>query len=72
MDAILQQIKRLPTSEKLDLVQAVRDDIAQTSESVPVTDEIHVELLRRAAWHQANPDHGQTLDEIVLKLGVGL
>lgn len=72
MDAILQKIKRLPTPEKLDLAQAVWDDIVQSSESVPVTDEIHDELVRRAAWHQANPDHGQTLDEIVLKLGVGL
>ena len=72
MDAILQQLQKLPTSEKLNLVQVLWDDIAQSSMPIPASEEGQVELLRRAAWHQANPGQSQSLDEIALKLGVRL
>jgi|JI10StandDraft_1071094.scaffolds.fasta_scaffold2849188_2 putative addiction module component (TIGR02574 family) len=72
MTELMQSIQNLPTSEKLDLGQALWDDIEHASESIPVSEEIQAELLRRAAWHQAHPGHGQSLDEIALKLGVQL
>jgi putative addiction module component (TIGR02574 family) len=72
MDAILQQIQKLSTAEKLDLVQALWDDIEQSSGAIPVSEEAQAEVIRRAAWHQANPGHSQSLDGIALKLGVRL
>lgn len=69
MTELMQSVQQPPASEKLDLVQALWDDIAQTCESFPVSEDIQTELLRRAAWHQGNPGHGQSLDKIDLKLG---
>lgn len=72
MTPLLQSIQNLSTAEKLDLVQALWDDIAQSAETggVPedVSEEIQAEVIRRAAWHQANPGHGQSLDEIIKQL----
>jgi putative addiction module component (TIGR02574 family) len=65
---LLQSIQNLSTAEKLDLVQAIWDDIEQTSGAIPVSEEAQAEVIRRAAWHQANPGHGQSLDEIIQKL----
>lgn len=76
MSPVLQQIQQLSTAEKLDLVQALWDDIAQSAEALQVSkdvsEKIQAELLRRAAWHQANPGHCKSLDEIAQKLGVRL
>lgn len=66
--SIFQEIQNLSTAEKLDLVQALWDDIAQSSGAFPVSEEAQAEVIRRAAWHQANPGHGQSLDEIIQKL----
>lgn len=55
MTQIPQPIQNLSTAEKLDLVQALWDDIEQSSEAIPVSEEIQAELLRRSAWHKANP-----------------
>lgn len=68
MTPLLQSIQNLSTAEKLDLVQAIWDDIEQTSGAIPVSEEAQAEVIRRAAWHQANPGHGQSLDEIIQKL----
>jgi len=55
MNRVLQEIQKLSTSEKLDLVQALWEDIEQSSGAIPVSEEIQAELLRRSAWHKANP-----------------
>lgn len=68
MKSILQEIQNLSTAEKLDLVQALWDDIAQSSGAFPVSEDVQAEVIRRAAWHQANPGQGQSLDEIIKKL----
>lgn len=43
MDAILQQVQKLPTSEKLNLVQALWDDIAQSSMPIPASEKVQVD-----------------------------
>ena len=68
MTPLLQSIQNLSTAEKLGLVQALWDDIAQSSGAFPVSEDVQAELIWRAAWHQANPGHGQSLDEIIQKL----
>ena len=55
MDAILQQLQKLPTSEKLNLVQVLWNDIAQSSMPIPASEEVQVELLRRSSLASSQP-----------------
>lgn len=71
MHATLQDLARLGTHEKLQLVEDLWDSIEQTD--VPImTDEVHAELLRRTAWSDANPGHEVSLEQLAGKLGVRL
>lgn len=74
MSAIPQEIQDLSTAEKLDLVELLWDDIAHASaqSDIPVDEETRAEVLRRAAWREANPGPGKSLEEIVQTLGVRL
>jgi putative addiction module component (TIGR02574 family) len=69
MNAVLKSLEHLGPHEKLQLVEDLWDSIAQ--EMIPVmTDEVHAELQRRAAWSDANPGHEVTMEELARKLGV--
>lgn len=72
MNSVPQEIQKLSPAEKLNLVEALWDDIAQTRGQIPVSDEIKAEVLRRAAWRRANPGHGKPLEEIIHGLGIRL
>ena len=54
----------LSPSEKLQLVEDLWDDLASTSDAVPVYDWQKEELARRKANLLANPASGLTWDEV--------
>ncbi|HWL93638.1 MAG TPA: addiction module protein [Phycisphaerae bacterium] len=56
----LDDILALPTAERILLVEAIWDSVAQDSASVPVTDVQKRELDARRAWLDANPQAGDT------------
>ena len=71
MNAVLKSLNHLSVEEKLQLVEDLWDDIDETL-MPPMSDSLKRELDRRAAWADANPGQGKTIDEIALSLGVTL
>ncbi len=72
MNAILKSLDHLSVEEKLQLVEDLWDDIAEQKNPVPVSQATRAEVMRRAAWRDAHPGHGKTLDQIILEAGVRL
>jgi putative addiction module component (TIGR02574 family) len=71
VNALLKDLERLGPHEKLQLVEDLWDSIAQ--DLVPVmSDEVYLELQRRAAWADAHPGQETTLEHLAQKLGVRL
>jgi putative addiction module component (TIGR02574 family) len=71
MNAVLKNLEHLGTHEKLQLVEDLWDSIDQ--QLIPImSDEVHAELQRRAAWSDANPGHEVSIEELAKKLGVRL
>ncbi len=54
----------LPPSEKLHYVTALWDRIAESEESLPITDEQREFLRERIAAHQANPERAKPWSEV--------
>lgn len=52
----LDEVLRLPVVERLRLVEAIWDSIAEQGDAVPLTDAQRAELDRRVAEHEADPD----------------
>ncbi len=71
MNAVLKSLNHLSVEEKLQLVEDLWDDIDEAL-MLPMSDALKQELDRRAAWADANPGSGQSLDDIALSLGVKL
>lgn len=72
MNAILKSLDHLTVEEKLQLVEDLWDEIAEQKPPVPVSQATRAEVMRRAAWRDAHPGHGKTLDQIILEAGVRL
>jgi putative addiction module component (TIGR02574 family) len=71
MNALLDSLAHLGPHERLQLVEDLWDSM--DDDSVPVTtDAIYQELHQRAAWVDANPSCGRTLEQIAAALGVRL
>ena len=71
MNALLESLAHLGPHERLQLVEDLWDSIDE--DSVPVmTDAIYKELQHRAAWADANPNAGKTIEQIAATLGVRL
>lgn len=62
------EIKRLPVSERLKLVEQIWDSIREHPEDVPVTDAQRAELDRRLEAHRADPDAASDVDEVITRL----
>ena len=60
----LQEILRLSVEERIQLVEAIWDSIAEHPESLPVTDSQRRELDRRLADHLREPDSARNWSEI--------
>lgn len=71
MNAILKDLTALSVHERLQLVEDLWDSIAEES-LPPISDEVHEELRRRAAWADAHPGQGKSLEQIAERLGVRL
>jgi putative addiction module component (TIGR02574 family) len=62
--ATLAEIKRLSIEDRLALVEAIWDTIAAESENLPLTEAQRLELERRLAHHEANPDDVVPWEEV--------
>jgi putative addiction module component (TIGR02574 family) len=71
MKAALQTVEHLGKFERLQLVEDLWDDFAGDT-SPEVRPDVLQELERRAAWRDANPGQGKSLQEIAQALGVRL
>lgn len=58
------EILELPVDERIRLVELIWESIAAVPEAVPVSDELKVELDRRLAEFEANPEAGSPWEEV--------
>jgi putative addiction module component (TIGR02574 family) len=71
MSTALDQLRSLPVSEKLQIVEQLWDDIGASSEP-PVLHEWHqAEATRRMAELKANPEIALTRDELWKQVDAG-
>jgi len=64
----LAQLLELPASERLQLVEAIWDSLAEDPGDVPVSDAVREELDRRLAAYEADPSSARPWDEIRAEL----
>ena len=60
----LDEVLRLPVPERIRIVEAIWDSIADTPESLELSDEQKTELDRRFENFEGNPDAGSTWAEV--------
>lgn len=65
------QILELPVVERIRLVELIWESIAAVPEAVPVSDELKVELDRRLAEFEADPEAGTPWDEVRARIVQG-
>jgi putative addiction module component (TIGR02574 family) len=68
----LSDVLKLPVSERLKLVEAIWDSIADAPETLQLTEEEHVELDRQLREYEKNPNDGSPWAEVrerILKRG---
>ncbi len=58
------EILELPVDERIRIVELIWDSIAASPEAVPVSDELKVELDRRLAEFEADPEAGSPWEEV--------
>jgi putative addiction module component (TIGR02574 family) len=58
------EILELPVAERIELVELIWDSIAAVPEAVPISDELRVELDRRLAEFEADPEGGSPWEEV--------
>lgn len=71
-EPILESFRRLPSSEKIRLVQQLWDEIAEEAVHLPLTESQRRLLDERIDEHEANPDDlepwGEARDNILREL----
>ncbi len=67
---LLAEAKRLPVAERIELVEAIWDTVAEDAgtDVLGVSEEHRVELDRRLADLEENPTTGSTWDEVRSRL----
>lgn len=60
----LDEVLQLPVSERIRIVEAIWDSIADSPEAVDLTDEQKAELDRRIESLEKNPDVGAPWSEV--------
>ena len=65
---LIAEILALPVSERMRLVEAIWDSIAEVPEALPLTQWQKDELDRRLAEFEADPDSGATLEEVFARI----
>ena len=68
--ALLDQAKRLSVAERIELVEAIWDSVAEDAglESLPLTDAHRAELDRRIEDWKADPASGSSWEEVRSRL----
>lgn len=64
-------IRQLPVSDRLDLVEQIWDSIAEDQEQFQLTEAQKAELDRRLAARKASPDRGRPWEEVKKRLTEG-
>ena len=72
MSTLLDDIKQLDITERIQLVEDLWDSVATRSSNFPITEAQKAELDRRLAKRASEKPQGVSLDQIVQKLGVRL
>lgn len=67
----LPEVLKLPVSERLRLVEAIWDSIAETPEKVELTEEQKAELDRRIEAMEKNPEEGSSWAEVRARVWPG-
>jgi len=58
------EILELPIAERIRLVELIWDSIAAVPEALPISDELKVDLDRRLAEFEADPESGSPWEEV--------
>lgn len=64
----LDQILKLPASERLQLIEAIWDSLVEAPDQIPVTDAMREELDRRLAAYHEDPSSARPWDEVRAEL----
>ena len=70
MSTLLDEIKQLDITERIQLLEDLWDSVASRSSDFPVTEAQKAELDRRLAKRASGKPTGVSLDQIAQKLGV--
>jgi putative addiction module component (TIGR02574 family) len=62
------EIRQLPVSDRLDLVERIWDSILEDEQQFELTDAQKAELDRRLAAHEASPNRGASWETVKAKL----
>ena len=62
------EIRSLPISERVHLVEQIWDSIVEDEQSFELTDLQKAELDRRVAAHEASPNRGKPWEEVKKRL----
>ena len=65
---LLDEARALPVPERIELVQAIWDSIAESSELLPLSEEHKAELERRLVEYEKYPEGGSTWEEVKERL----
>lgn len=60
----IQAIRQLSVDERLALVEAIWDSLAEDADALPLTDAQRSELERRLAEYQAHPERTRPWEEV--------
>ena len=67
----LEEVLLLPVSERIRVVEAIWDSIADSPEGVELTEEMKAELDRRLAALETNPKQGSSWNEVRARIWPG-
>lgn len=68
MTKVIEEIKKLSIAERIDLVEAIWDSIAEEEPSLTPTEKQRQFLLERSAAYDQNPESTVTWEEIKASL----
>lgn len=68
---LVAEILSLPVHERIELAEAIWASISAVPDALPLTDWQKDELDRRLAEMQADPDGGQTMQEVLAAIRRG-
>jgi len=64
MSTPIDELSKLPLSQRLEIVEALWDSIAADAERLPLTEKQAEELDRRLGAHEANPQQGVSWEQL--------